>query len=218
MSPLLKQLYMSANIRLEEIKIKTTQQIDVLVELPFRKLLYITCTAIKCNIFPAVFPTLQMKGRWESNIHKCLVPIYVFPEIKLLGLLFPKQNYDVLSPNFPTFMYLWAIYLFSGSLCLFCSKYNNEILSVATLHENCFFYPVYSYVLQGSDETVTKMDPKKHVHWQIFKRSLKYTNLCMYVTDIYRLLCICSVYGLADQCRPKSSLWLTTRMHALRSE
>jgi hypothetical protein len=28
--------------------------------------------------------------------YKCLVPIYVFPEIKLL---FPKQYYNVLSPN-----------------------------------------------------------------------------------------------------------------------
>ncbi len=32
--------------------------------------------------------------------HKCLVPIYLFPKIKLRGSLFPKQNYHVLSPNF----------------------------------------------------------------------------------------------------------------------
>jgi hypothetical protein len=31
--------------------------------------------------------------------YKCLVPIYVSPEMKLVSL-FPKQNYDVLSPNF----------------------------------------------------------------------------------------------------------------------
>ncbi len=30
----------------------------------------------------------------------CLVPIYVFPEIKLHGLVISKQNYNVLSPNF----------------------------------------------------------------------------------------------------------------------
>jgi hypothetical protein len=29
--------------------------------------------------------------------YKCLVPIYGFPEVKLL---FPKQNYNVQSPNF----------------------------------------------------------------------------------------------------------------------
>ncbi len=32
--------------------------------------------------------------------YKCLVPIYVFPEMKLRGLAIPKQNYNVLSPNF----------------------------------------------------------------------------------------------------------------------
>jgi hypothetical protein len=32
--------------------------------------------------------------------HKGLVPIYVFLDMKLHGLLFPKQNYNVLSPNF----------------------------------------------------------------------------------------------------------------------
>ncbi len=32
-------------------------------------------------------------------LYKCLVAIYVFPEMKLL---FPKQNYNVLSPSFYT--------------------------------------------------------------------------------------------------------------------
>ncbi len=31
--------------------------------------------------------------------YKCLVPIYVFPEIKLCSLVIPKQNYNVLSPS-----------------------------------------------------------------------------------------------------------------------
>jgi hypothetical protein len=41
---------------------------------------------------------------------KCLVPIYVFPEMKLCALLFPKQN--VLSPNFHNHLYIceWFIY------------------------------------------------------------------------------------------------------------
>ncbi len=50
--------------------------------------------------------------------HKCLVPIYVFPEMKLL---FPKRNYNVLSPS-PTLIYLWEIYIFPGSVCLFCCR------------------------------------------------------------------------------------------------
>ncbi len=33
---------------------------------------------------------IYMKGRWESNI--CLVPIYVFPEMKLRGLIISKTE------------------------------------------------------------------------------------------------------------------------------
>ncbi len=64
-------------------------------------------------------PTLQMKGRWESNINVWfLIPIDVFPEIKLL---FPKQNYNVLSPI--SFTYLSVRdYIFPRSVCLFCCR------------------------------------------------------------------------------------------------
>jgi hypothetical protein len=40
--------------------------------------------------------------------YKCLVPIYVFPEMKLL---FPKQNYNVLSPNSDTHISLRDSYI-----------------------------------------------------------------------------------------------------------
>ena len=62
--------------------------------------------------------TLQMKGSWESKC-KCLVLIYIFPKMKLL---FPKQNYNVLSPYSYTLIYLWEIYIFPGSVCLFCCR------------------------------------------------------------------------------------------------
>jgi hypothetical protein len=42
--------------------------------------------------------------------YKCLVPIYVFLEMKLL---FPKQNYNVCLPV-PTLIYLWEIYICLG--------------------------------------------------------------------------------------------------------
>ncbi len=58
--------------------------------------------------------------------YKCLVPIYVFPEMKLRALvtIFPKQNYNVLSPNFNfhTHVSQWAIYIFPGSVYQFCSN------------------------------------------------------------------------------------------------
>ncbi len=39
-----------------------------------------------------------------------------------MKLLFPKQNYNVLSPAVPTLIYLWEIYIFPGSVCLFCCR------------------------------------------------------------------------------------------------
>ncbi len=58
---------------------------------------------------PYNVPTLQMKGLLESSInHKCLVPIYVFPEMKLL---FSKQNYNVLSPSFYTHISVRDLYI-----------------------------------------------------------------------------------------------------------
>jgi hypothetical protein len=65
-------------------------------------------------------PTLQMKDRGEMLRirYKCLVPIYVFPEMKLL---FAKQNYIVLSPSSYTHISVRYLYT-SGSVCLFCCR------------------------------------------------------------------------------------------------
>jgi hypothetical protein len=41
--------------------------------------------------------------------YKCLVPIYVFPEMKLLV---PKQNYNVLSSSFYTPIYVRDLYVY----------------------------------------------------------------------------------------------------------
>ncbi len=55
--------------------------------------------------------TLQMKGLWESNKKmsgsKLLLCISINETVR--ASLFPKQNYNVLSPN-SIFIYLWAIY------------------------------------------------------------------------------------------------------------
>jgi hypothetical protein len=40
--------------------------------------------------------------------YKCLVPIYVFPEMKLL---FPKQNYNLLSPSSYTHISVRDLYI-----------------------------------------------------------------------------------------------------------
>ncbi len=46
--------------------------------------------------------------------YKCLVPIYVFPEMKLI---FIKQNYNVLSPS-SYIIYLWEIYMYISRIGL----------------------------------------------------------------------------------------------------
>jgi hypothetical protein len=44
-------------------------------------------------------------------------PIYVW---NCAALLFPKQNYNVLYPNSFAKISIWEIYIFPGSVCLFC--------------------------------------------------------------------------------------------------
>jgi hypothetical protein len=60
----------------------------------------------------------------------CLVPIYVFPEMKLL---FPKHNYNVLSPSSFTHISVRdsSYTLFPGSVCLFyCREICGPILGI----------------------------------------------------------------------------------------
>jgi hypothetical protein len=66
--------------------------------------------------------SLQNEGP-ERIQYKCLVPIYVFQEMKRL---FPKQNYNVLSPSSYTYVYTcarfiyfqdWPAYSAAGKLC-----------------------------------------------------------------------------------------------------
>ncbi len=61
---------------------------------------------------------LQMKGRWESNIN---VPFMHAQKWNCAVSLFPKQNYNVLSPNSYTHITVRNLYcIFLGSVCLFC--------------------------------------------------------------------------------------------------
>jgi hypothetical protein len=56
--------------------------------------------------------------RWTANEgpvriqYKCLVPIYVFLEV--------KQNYNVLSPSSYSHISVRDLHIFPGSVCLFC--------------------------------------------------------------------------------------------------
>ncbi len=63
--------------------------------------------------------TLQTKGRWESNI-KVRFPFIYSQKWNCAALLFSKQNFNILSPNSHTHISVREIYIFPGSVCLFC--------------------------------------------------------------------------------------------------
>jgi len=60
--------------------------------------------------------------------YKCLVPIYVFAEMKLS--LFPKQNYNVLSPNFHIHVSVSDFYIPRIGLLFCCSQIGKPILEI----------------------------------------------------------------------------------------
>ncbi len=67
--------------------------------------------------------------------YKCLVPIYVFPEMKLL---FPKQNYNVLSPSSYTYISVRNLYTSRISLYSAAGKYvdqSREYINCSQTHE-----------------------------------------------------------------------------------
>ncbi len=66
---------------------------------------------------------------WESNINVWVRFVYSHKLCSLVTV-FPKQNYNVLSP-ISTFMNLWAIFIFPWSVYLFCcSQLGRLILGI----------------------------------------------------------------------------------------
>ncbi len=71
---------------------------------------------------------LQMKRRWEFNI-KVWFPFMYSQKWNCAASLFPKQSLPI-----PTLTYLWEIYIFPGSVCLFCcSQICGPILGIYKL-------------------------------------------------------------------------------------
>jgi hypothetical protein len=64
-----------------------------------------------------------MKGRPVRIQYKGLVPIYVYPEMRLAASLFPEQNYNVLSPNSYTHISVRFIYFQDLSVYFAAAKY-----------------------------------------------------------------------------------------------
>jgi hypothetical protein len=88
---------------------------------------------LKLNCFYSFHsePTLQMKAWWESNINDWFRFMHT-QKWNCAASTFGKQNYNVLSPNLHIHVpYLWAIYIFPGSVCLFgCNKMGRQILGI----------------------------------------------------------------------------------------
>ncbi len=78
------------------------------------------------NIFHS---TVQMKGRWESNVNVW----FPFMYSKKRNCYFHKRIIMFCLPV-PTLIYLWEIYIFSGSVCLFCC-WSWEYINHSQTHE-----------------------------------------------------------------------------------
>ncbi len=59
--------------------------------------------------------------------YKCLIPAYVFPEMKLL---FPRQNYNVLSPSSYTHISVRDLYISRIGLPILCRDICGQILGI----------------------------------------------------------------------------------------
>jgi hypothetical protein len=62
--------------------------------------------------------------------YKCLVPLYVFPEMKLL---FPKENYNVLSPSSYTYISVRDLYISKIGLPILLREICGPILGLYKL-------------------------------------------------------------------------------------
>ncbi len=81
--------------------------------------------------------TLQMKGRWESNINVWFRFMYS-EKWNCMASLFPEQNLLMFClPISKLCTYLWAIYIFPGSVSLFCcSQISRQILGICTVNSS----------------------------------------------------------------------------------
>ncbi len=72
-----------------------------------------------CLLNMFLSPTLQMKDRWESNINVWFRFMHS-QKWNCMALLFSNQNYNDLSSSFRIHLSVSDLYIFLGSVCLFC--------------------------------------------------------------------------------------------------
>ncbi len=127
---------MSAKICLEEIKIKKTEHVDVLADITYAQTN--PHVSKQSQYFPCCLSHTANEGPVRIQ-YKCLVRIYVFPEMKLLCLVISKTELQCSVTQFPySCIYEQFIYYQDRSAYFAANMYINDILSVATMHGNCF--------------------------------------------------------------------------------
>ncbi len=80
--------------------------------------------------------SLQMKGWWESNINVWFR--FIYSQKWNYAAWYFQNRITMFCLPISTFMYLWAIYIFPGLVCLFCcSKIGRPILGIyhSQIHE-----------------------------------------------------------------------------------
>ncbi len=68
--------------------------------------------------------TLQMKGRWESNINVWFR--FMHSQKWNCAVCYFQNRVTMICLPISTFMYLWVIYIFSGSVCIFCCNQKDK--------------------------------------------------------------------------------------------
>ncbi len=82
----------------------------------------------------------RISARVARTFSPATVPIYsyVFPEMELCSLIFQNRILMFCLP-IPTLIYLWEIYIFPGSACLFCCSlyvdHSWEYINRSQIHE-----------------------------------------------------------------------------------
>jgi hypothetical protein len=89
----------------------------------------VSCSSFSTSILSSLEPNFCAGLGRDANEgpvrtqYKCLVPIFLFPEMKLL---FPKYNYNVLSPSSYTHIYERFIYFQDRSTYSAAGKYVDQ--------------------------------------------------------------------------------------------